>query len=102
MPIWFEPVSVPKSVRASKVLDCLTYISPNAHELVSMATAVDATHSKEAADKLLLHLAGGSTMPAAGQLQLLAPFVLSVLKVRSLLPITLKHNAFNSRCRHIC
>lgn len=80
VPVWFEPVSVPKSIRASRVLDCLTYISPNAHELIAMATAVDPTHSREAANKLLLHLAAGSSMSAASQLHALAPFLLSVLK----------------------
>lgn len=83
VPFWFEPVSVPKSVRASRVLNCITYISPNAHELIAMAVAIDSTHSTELADKLLLQMAAGGAMPAAKQLHLLAPFLMSVLKVRT-------------------
>ena len=79
--IWFEPVSVPKSVRASKVLGLLTYISPNAHELIAMALAVDPTHNADLAQQLLLQMAAGSQIPAVGQLKLLTPFLLSVLKV---------------------
>ncbi len=81
VPIWFEPVSVPKSVRASRVLNCITYISPNAHELIAMAVAIDSTHSTELANKLLLQMAAGGAMSAAKQLHLLAPFLMSVLKV---------------------
>ncbi|DBB09048.1 TPA: hypothetical protein ACH3X3_007672 [Trebouxia sp. C0006] len=83
VPVWFEPVSVPKSVRASRVLNCITYISPNAHELIAMAVAIDSTHSTELANKLLLQMAAGGAMPAAKQLHLLAPFLMSVLKVRT-------------------
>ena len=81
VPIWFEPVSVPKSVRASKVLGLLTFISPNAHELIAMALAVDPTHNADLAQQLLLQMAAGSQISAAGQLKLLTPFLLSVLKV---------------------
>ncbi len=81
VPVWFEPVSVPKSVRASRVLNCITYISPNAHELIAMAVAIDSTHSTELANKLLLQMAAGGAMSAAKQLHLLAPFLMSVLKV---------------------
>jgi len=81
VPIWFEPVSVPKSVRANKVLSCLTYVSPNAHELISIAVAIDPEHNAEVANKLLLQMAAGSDLSAAGQLHLLAPFLMSVLKV---------------------
>ena len=81
VPVWFEPVSVPKSVRASGVLNCITYISPNAHELIAMAVAVDPRHNREAANRLLLQMAAGSGMPASRQLHLLAPFLMSVLKV---------------------
>lgn len=80
VPIWFEPVSVPKAVRATRVLECLTYISPNAHELIAMAVATDPAHNSEVASKLLLQMAAGSGMSAAGQLHLLAPFLMSVLK----------------------
>lgn len=79
--VWFEPVSVPKAVRATIVLSRLTYTSPNPHELIAMAAAIDPLHNTEAARQLLLHMAAGSTRTALGQLQLLAPFVLSVLKV---------------------
>ena len=82
-PVWFEPVSVPKAVRATKVLSCLTYISPNAHELIAMAVALDPGHNTEAAQRLLLQLAAGVVGSAAVQLQLLAPFLLSLLMVSS-------------------
>lgn len=39
MPVWFEPVSVPKSTRATALLSQLTYISPNKMELAAMAEA---------------------------------------------------------------
>lgn len=81
VPVWFEPVSVPKAVRATKVLSCLTYVSPNAHELIAMAVALDPVHNTEAASKLLLQMAAGLAGSAAVQLQLLAPFLLSVLMV---------------------
>lgn len=79
--VWFEPVSVPKAVRATQVLGRLTYTSPNAHELIAMAAAIDPLHNTEAARQLLLQMAAGSNRTALGQLQLLAPFMLSVLKV---------------------
>ena len=81
VPVWFEPVSVPKAVRATKVLKWLSYTSPNAHELIAMAAAIDPVHHSEAARQLLLQMAGGSNRSAVEQLQLLVPFVLSVLKV---------------------
>ena len=83
VPIWYEPVSVPKSVRAGRVLSCLTYASPNAHELVAMALAIQPAHNTAAANKLLLHMAAGSSVSAAVQLRLLAPFLLTVLQVSS-------------------
>lgn len=81
VPVWFEPVSVAKAVRATKVLGCLTYTSPNAQELIAMAAAIDPVLSTQTADKLLLQLAAGSNASAANQLHSLAPFVLAVLKV---------------------
>lgn len=39
MPVWFEPVSVPKSTRAGSLLGCITYASPNEKELAAMAAA---------------------------------------------------------------
>lgn len=39
MPVWFEPVSVPKSVRATRLLSLLDYVSPNERELAAMAAA---------------------------------------------------------------
>ncbi|KAL3133069.1 hypothetical protein ABBQ38_006972 [Trebouxia sp. C0009 RCD-2024] len=80
VPIWFEPVSVAKAARATAVLSCLTYTSPNAQELIAMAAAINSVHNTQAADKLQLDLAAGSHESAAAQLHLLAPFVLSVLK----------------------
>ena len=46
-----------------------------------MAVAIDSTHSTELANKLLLQMAAGGAMSAAKQLHLLAPFLMSVLKV---------------------
>ncbi|KAG0567638.1 hypothetical protein KC19_7G150400 [Ceratodon purpureus] len=40
VPIFFEPVSVAKSVRASKFLNLITYTSPNEAELVAMAESL--------------------------------------------------------------
>jgi sugar/nucleoside kinase (ribokinase family) len=42
VPVWFEPVSVAKSVRATAVLCHLAFISPNEEELVAMASAAAA------------------------------------------------------------
>ncbi|MCO5597732.1 hypothetical protein L7F22_051813 [Adiantum nelumboides] len=38
VPIWFEPVSVSKSVRHSSISSHLTFVSPNEAELVAMIT----------------------------------------------------------------
>lgn len=38
--VWFEPVSAPKAVRAARVLNCIDYISPNASELLAMASSL--------------------------------------------------------------
>ena len=92
VPVWFEPVSVPKSVRASGVLNCITYISPNAHELIAMAVAVDPRHNNEAANRLLLQMAAGSGMPASRQLHLLAPCFMSVLEVCKSVPSGQQHS----------
>lgn len=40
VPVWFEPVSVPKSTKAAPLLSCITYASPNEKELAAMAAAV--------------------------------------------------------------
>lgn len=40
VPVLFEPVSVPKSVRCVPVLQHLTFITPNANELLTIAAAV--------------------------------------------------------------
>lgn len=40
VPIFFEPVSVAKSIRASKFLNLITYASPNEAELVAMAESL--------------------------------------------------------------
>jgi len=40
VPVLFEPVSVAKSVRASKFLNLITYVSPNEAELVAMAESL--------------------------------------------------------------
>ncbi|KAK1275775.1 hypothetical protein QJS04_geneDACA011673 [Acorus gramineus] len=40
VPVWFEPVSILKSRRISSVVSYVTSISPNVHELISMANAL--------------------------------------------------------------
>ena len=40
VPVWFEPVSVPKAAQAAGSLHLLEYISPNAAELVSLSEAL--------------------------------------------------------------
>ena len=46
VPVWFEPVSVPKSVRATGLLSLLSYVSPNERELAALAAAATlAAHS---------------------------------------------------------
>ena len=59
VPVWFEPVSVPKAARAAGSLHLLEYISPNAAELVSISEALAAGKSS-----LPQH---GSEQPSAGQ-----------------------------------
>lgn len=39
-PVWFEPVSVAKSIRALPVMSQLTYISPNEMEIQALADAL--------------------------------------------------------------
>lgn len=68
-----------------------------------MAAAINSVHNTQAADKLQLDLAAGSHESAAAQLHLLAPFVLSVLKVSnsdSLLHASLDTNsAMSAACQ---
>ncbi|KAI3426112.1 hypothetical protein D9Q98_008491 [Chlorella vulgaris] len=40
VPVWFEPVSAPKSVRAAALLHRISFVSPNRQELAAMAAAV--------------------------------------------------------------
>lgn len=40
VPVWFEPVSVPKAARAAGTLHLLEYISPNAAELIAISEAL--------------------------------------------------------------
>eukprot|EP00878_Enallax_costatus_P033766 GHUV01037321.1.p1 GENE.GHUV01037321.1~~GHUV01037321.1.p1 ORF type:complete len:329 (+),score=129.42 GHUV01037321.1:2786-3772(+) len=40
VPVLFEPVSIPKSVRCLSILRHLSYITPNANELLAIAAAV--------------------------------------------------------------
>ena len=40
VPVWFEPVSVPKAARAVGTLHLLDYISPNAAELIAISEAL--------------------------------------------------------------
>ncbi|KAH9304894.1 hypothetical protein KI387_009298, partial [Taxus chinensis] len=40
IPVWFEPVSVAKSVRVRSILKYVTFVSPNEAELIAMVEAV--------------------------------------------------------------
>ncbi|KAH7653881.1 Ribokinase protein [Dioscorea alata] len=40
IPLWFEPVSITKSVRISSIINYITFASPNVNELISMANAL--------------------------------------------------------------
>ena len=42
VPVWFEPTSPPKSIRAVPVLQNMAYISPNSNELIAMANGLRA------------------------------------------------------------
>lgn len=44
VPVWFEPVSVPKAGRVAGALHVLEYISPNAAELIAISEAVARQH----------------------------------------------------------
>lgn len=44
VPVFFEPVSVPKSVRAARILQCLDYIKPNRAEVAEIAASVRQLH----------------------------------------------------------
>ena len=46
-----------------------------------MAMEVDPSHDKESASKLLLEMAAGSATTAAKQLEMLEPYLVSVLQV---------------------
>eukprot|EP00887_Chlorella_sp_A99_P004169 scaffold23.g4169.t1 len=61
--IWFEPVSVPKSVRATTVLSSLAYISPNAAELVAMADAAREVQQQNSRRNALQQQATSSSGP---------------------------------------
>lgn len=40
VPIWFEPVSIAKAIRATGLLKSITFVSPNEAELIAMAEAL--------------------------------------------------------------
>ncbi|KDP46228.1 hypothetical protein JCGZ_10068 [Jatropha curcas] len=40
IPVWFEPVSVAKSIRIASVVNKVTFVSPNEDELIAMANAL--------------------------------------------------------------
>ncbi|KAK9821409.1 hypothetical protein WJX74_010586 [Apatococcus lobatus] len=42
VPVWFEPTSPPKSVRAVPMLPSMTFVSPNSNELIAMANGLRA------------------------------------------------------------
>lgn len=66
MPVWFEPVSVPKSVRATRLLSLLSYVSPNERELAAMAAAARQQRGPAGGDwQQLSAAAAHATYPAA-------------------------------------
>ena len=42
VPVWFEPTSPPKSIRAVPVLRSMAFVSPNSNELIAMANGLRA------------------------------------------------------------
>ncbi|CAL8467484.1 g7022 [Coccomyxa elongata] len=46
VPVWYEPVSAPKAVRAAAALHIMDYTSPNASELVSLSQALAVTRQQ--------------------------------------------------------
>ena len=97
-PVWFEPVSASKAVRATRVLGALSYVSPNQAELLAMAEALWAQEQQQqqqqheqqsrgrpgSSDERSMQppglLAGhGGTKPAEGQLRALRPHLAAVL-----------------------
>lgn len=62
--VWFEPTSVAKSVKAitSSILPCLTYVSPNIHELHAMVSKItNATETEQTEQST-----GNKTLQSAG------------------------------------
>ena len=65
VPVWFEPVSVPKSVRATGLLSLLSYVSPNERELAAMAAAARQQRGPAGGDWQQLSAAAHAPSPAA-------------------------------------
>ena len=81
IPVWFEPVSAPKAVRCCSCLQHLTYLSPNAAELLAIATRLQPVSMPTLPAAAGAH----STLPEAHQqLWRLAPAILCILKVGSM------------------
>ena len=74
--LWFEPVSSAKATRATHILDKLDFVSPNAAELVAMASAV---RGKELA-------ALGEVQSVEAEIQRLLPHADVLLQVNTLFP----------------
>lgn len=73
LPIWFEPVSVSKSVRFSTISNYITYASPNEAELMAMAVGADCKP-----ENVLKHDDGNGSVNSL--IQQLQPYILAILQ----------------------
>eukprot|EP01018_Ginkgo_biloba_P006502 Gb_29184 [translate_table: standard] len=76
-PVWFEPVSITKSVRVRSILKFVTVLSPNEAELIAMAEAVssiDYFHSLKTLEK------DGKSMKIEAIYELLKPSISVLLE----------------------
>lgn len=83
--LWFEPVSSAKAVRATKILDKLDFVSPNALELTAMA---DAVLSKDAVSSQQEHCQRPIGQSVEAEIQQLYPHAQILLQVKDDLPTT--------------
>eukprot|EP00850_Spirogloea_muscicola_P005766 SM000026S09015 [mRNA] locus=s26:925130:928204:- [translate_table: standard] len=76
-PVWFEPVSVAKAVRAASILHQVTFVSPSQAELVAMAQALQ---QPELRTPLPCSTSASAAFPtAAAQAEALDPYIRALL-----------------------
>ena len=71
VPVWFEPVSVPKAARAAGTLHLLEYISPNAAELIAISEALGPGRSSMPPQHGSEHASAGLGSETAGSRRLM-------------------------------